>query len=214
MMVTGDHPVTARAIARSVNIMPGKTVDELAAERGCSRESILNNAAEKEKVGWLCSAFVVAVAVVVVLLLLMLLLIMIIIIIITDRVRGDPRSRAAHSDGRRMALHPQPQVRVLVSHVTRHTSHVTRHTSHVTRHTLYHSRVRLTHSRYIVFARTLPQQKQDIVAKMQSEIGGNQLANPPPPPPSCSRVTSNQCNCVTYCASSMQMCHTLGFRLQ
>jgi hypothetical protein len=30
-------------------------------------------------------------------------------------------------------------------------------------------------ARYIVFARTLPQQKQDIVAKMQSEIGGNHL---------------------------------------
>ncbi len=30
-------------------------------------------------------------------------------------------------------------------------------------------------ARYIVFARTLPQQKQDIVAKMQSPIGGNHL---------------------------------------
>ena len=50
VMVTGDHPVTARAIARSVNIMPGKTVDELALERGCSRESILSNPVEKEKV--------------------------------------------------------------------------------------------------------------------------------------------------------------------
>jgi soluble P-type ATPase len=33
-MVTGDHPVTARAIARSVNIMPGETIDEIAARTG------------------------------------------------------------------------------------------------------------------------------------------------------------------------------------
>ena len=33
-MVTGDHPVTARAIARSVNIMPGETIDEIAKRTG------------------------------------------------------------------------------------------------------------------------------------------------------------------------------------
>jgi len=33
-MVTGDHPVTARAIARSVNIMPGETIDEVAKRTG------------------------------------------------------------------------------------------------------------------------------------------------------------------------------------
>lgn len=34
VMVTGDHPVTARAIARSVNIMPGETIDEIAIRTG------------------------------------------------------------------------------------------------------------------------------------------------------------------------------------
>jgi magnesium-transporting ATPase (P-type) len=34
VMVTGDHPVTARAIARSVNIMPGETIDEVAKRTG------------------------------------------------------------------------------------------------------------------------------------------------------------------------------------
>lgn len=34
VMVTGDHPVTARAIARSVNIMPGETIDEIAKRTG------------------------------------------------------------------------------------------------------------------------------------------------------------------------------------
>jgi sodium/potassium-transporting ATPase subunit alpha len=34
VMVTGDHPVTARAIARSVNIMPGETIEETAARTG------------------------------------------------------------------------------------------------------------------------------------------------------------------------------------
>jgi sodium/potassium-transporting ATPase subunit alpha len=34
IMVTGDHPVTARAIARSVNIMPGETIDEISQRTG------------------------------------------------------------------------------------------------------------------------------------------------------------------------------------
>ena len=34
VIVTGDHPVTARAIARSVNIMPGETIDEVAKRTG------------------------------------------------------------------------------------------------------------------------------------------------------------------------------------
>jgi hypothetical protein len=34
VMVTGDHPVTARAIARSVNIMPGETIEEIALRTG------------------------------------------------------------------------------------------------------------------------------------------------------------------------------------
>jgi magnesium-transporting ATPase (P-type) len=50
LIAAGDHPVTARAIARSVNIMPGMTVDEVAANRGCSKESIIANEAEMEKV--------------------------------------------------------------------------------------------------------------------------------------------------------------------
>ena len=33
-MVTGDQPVTARAIARSVNIMPGETIEEVALRCG------------------------------------------------------------------------------------------------------------------------------------------------------------------------------------
>ena len=47
----GDHPVTARAIARSVNIMPGLTIDELAQQRGCSKEAILADDALMEQVG-------------------------------------------------------------------------------------------------------------------------------------------------------------------
>jgi magnesium-transporting ATPase (P-type) len=49
-VLAGDHPVTARAIARSVNIMPGLTVDEVAEQRGCSKEVLLSNDAEMDKV--------------------------------------------------------------------------------------------------------------------------------------------------------------------
>lgn len=40
VMVTGDHPVTAAAIARSVNIITEETIEEMALARGCGIEDI------------------------------------------------------------------------------------------------------------------------------------------------------------------------------
>ena len=42
VMVTGDQPVTATAIARKCNIITGKTANELAEELGCSFEDVLD----------------------------------------------------------------------------------------------------------------------------------------------------------------------------
>jgi sodium/potassium-transporting ATPase subunit alpha len=40
IMVTGDHPITAKAIAKNVNIIAYPTVDDIAAERGCRVEDV------------------------------------------------------------------------------------------------------------------------------------------------------------------------------
>jgi len=40
IMVTGDHPITAKAIAKQVNIITDDTVDDIAAKRGCSVEDV------------------------------------------------------------------------------------------------------------------------------------------------------------------------------
>jgi sodium/potassium-transporting ATPase subunit alpha len=103
IMVTGDHPVTARAIARSVNIMPGKTAEELAKERGITVDAILSNPAEKEKV------------------------------------------ECVVTPGHLLPHLTDDDWRYILSR------------------------------KYIVFARTLPQQKQDIVGHLQSELGGHHL---------------------------------------
>jgi len=42
VMVTGDQPVTATAIARKCNIITGKTANELAEELDCSFEDVLD----------------------------------------------------------------------------------------------------------------------------------------------------------------------------
>ena len=39
-MVTGDHPVTAKAIAERVNILKGKTRGDVAAARGVSEAEV------------------------------------------------------------------------------------------------------------------------------------------------------------------------------
>jgi sodium/potassium-transporting ATPase subunit alpha len=103
VMVTGDHPVTARAIARSVNIMTGKTVEELALERGVRVEDILSDDAQKEAVDSVVTA------------------------------------------GHNLDLLSERDWQYILSR------------------------------KYIVFARTLPQQKQDIVARLQSESGGRHI---------------------------------------
>jgi len=103
IMVTGDHPVTARAIARSVNIMPGKTAEELAKERGIPVDAILNDKDEKEKV------------------------------------------ECVVTPGHLLPHLTDDDWRYILSR------------------------------KYIVFARTLPQQKQDIVGHLQSELGGHHL---------------------------------------
>jgi sodium/potassium-transporting ATPase subunit alpha len=103
IMVTGDHPVTARAIARSVNIMPGKTAEELAKERGIPVEAILNDKVEKEKV------------------------------------------ECVVTPGHLLPHLTDDDWRYILSR------------------------------KYVVFARTLPQQKQDIVGHLQSELGGHHL---------------------------------------
>jgi sodium/potassium-transporting ATPase subunit alpha len=103
IMVTGDHPVTARAIARSVNIMPGKTVEELALERGVRVDDILSDADQKQAV----DSVVIA--------------------------------------GHTLALLSDQDWQYILSR------------------------------KYIVFARTLPQQKQDIVARLQSKLGGSHI---------------------------------------
>jgi sodium/potassium-transporting ATPase subunit alpha len=103
IMVTGDHPVTARAIARSVNIMPGKTAEEVAKERGVAVETILNDPVEKEKI------------------------------------------ECVVTPGHLLPQLSDEDWRYILSR------------------------------KYIVFARTLPQQKQDIVGHLQSELGGHHL---------------------------------------
>jgi len=103
IMVTGDHPVTARAIARSVNIMPGKTVEEIAKERGVRVDDILSDASQKQAVDSVVTV------------------------------------------GHTLALLSDQDWKYILSR------------------------------KYIVFARTLPQQKQDIVARLQSELGGSHI---------------------------------------
>jgi sodium/potassium-transporting ATPase subunit alpha len=103
IMVTGDHPVTARAIARSVNIMPGKTVEELAQERGVSVHQILSDASQREAVDSIVTT-------------------------------GPMLSSLSDQDWQYILSR-----------------------------------------KYIVFARTLPQQKQDIVVRLQSDLGGRHI---------------------------------------
>jgi sodium/potassium-transporting ATPase subunit alpha len=103
IMVTGDHPVTARAIARSVNIMPGKTVEELAIERGIRADDILSDVSQKQAVDSVVTV------------------------------------------GHNLALLSDEDWQYILSR------------------------------KYIVFARTLPQQKQDIVTRLQSSLGGSHI---------------------------------------
>ena len=39
-MVTGDHPITAHAIAKQVGIIHSATREEIAKERGCAPEDV------------------------------------------------------------------------------------------------------------------------------------------------------------------------------
>ncbi|KAJ8904259.1 hypothetical protein NDN08_000783 [Rhodosorus marinus] len=53
IMVTGDHPATAKAIAKSVNIIKDQTVEDIAIERGCSVDEVNDSEAKAVVVpGW------------------------------------------------------------------------------------------------------------------------------------------------------------------